>query len=86
MDLREILKDTEVEPVWLARSTVHSSTYDIFQDELAHSAHEHSIISIESSKDCKLIATSAEHGPPTGCVWRVVESPVENGLFSLENA
>ncbi|XP_066925763.1 DDB1- and CUL4-associated factor 1-like isoform X2 [Clytia hemisphaerica] len=56
------------------------------QDELAHTAHESAIISIESSKDCKLIATSAEHGPPTGCVWRVVESPVENGLFSLENA
>ena len=56
------------------------------QDKLAHNAHEHSIISIESSKDCKLIATSAELGPPRSCVWRIVESPVEENHFSLENA
>lgn len=55
----------------------------LFQDELVHNVHENAVISIETSKDCKLIATSSDYGHPSAAVWKVVDTPVEE-ILSLD--
>ena len=50
------------------------------QDELYHNVHEQNVTSIQVSKDCKMIATSADYG---GAIWKICESQTENPL-SLE--
>lgn len=64
-------------------SLIKKSLFILFQDELVHNVHENAVISIETSKDCKLIATSSDYGHPSAAVWKVVDTPVEE-ILSLD--